>query len=176
MKDEDLSITEILLIIGYVLPVGYMTAEMVAEYLASAYNREPRSWWIKYNLACFTVGFSLCISLFIFYLFFAIPLMILKVYYVSCAWSSLGGAHRVGPAASRWTDADHHDIFHPAGQCELESGERSELPTAASLGKKPVLEDRPASAPATSRSEIRRRHVASFSPDNEYDNYDVADV
>ncbi|TGJ77593.1 hypothetical protein E0Z10_g10680 [Xylaria hypoxylon] len=145
MQDEDIALTVMLLVILYTFPVLYLTVKMVMEYFTSARNREPQSWWVKDSHACLMVGLALSISLFTFYLIFAIPLVVYSVYR-SCTCEETyvrARQSRVRTVSARKRkDAGHCDVFPPTQQPEPQSGEGSGQPTQKSLGKRPAMEDR----------------------------------
>ncbi|KAJ2978589.1 hypothetical protein NUW58_g2384 [Xylaria curta] len=75
MQFEDISLLSALLVAFYVLPVLYLTVERVSEFMKDAASREPQGWWTEGGFARFLVGLALSLSLFLFYMVFAIPLL-----------------------------------------------------------------------------------------------------
>ncbi|KAI3335272.1 hypothetical protein F4824DRAFT_465280 [Ustulina deusta] len=159
MEDEDFALTVTILVTLYTFPVVYLTAEMVAEYFESARDRDPPSWWVEDGCARLVVGLALSISLFLFYLVFVVPLAI-YAFARACR-----GAARTGPddemlARGR---ARQRRGKAPRKATEVRARRRvspSELSESSRRpGKNPVGTDRPATAPPTGRSEVRRRNA-----------------
>lgn len=170
MKFEDAALLSVLLVAFYVFPALCLTAQMVKERFEHAVRRDPQSWWVKDDVTCFTVGLALSVSYFIFYLVFAIPLLL----YGFCHPFLCGPPGRGPPA---WTQHGCWRWTYPGGVRSGTggtNGEGGDVPAPVHYDSQvgegiggwswvlrkrdPDLENRPSTAATSSRPRSRQDH------------------